>query len=156
MNDKDKQGINAVEDYIQEIKESSHFTKQWKLISKLHARDSEKLAEEQDKLIATKGTFLNILSPTKQTINTKSGYSKSSINRIEWQEKHKDLWNAIKKGYDFIEQILSEELLWGNTGKAIPIIFYLKSAYQWRENAITDESERVVINIGANNGKNKY
>ena len=103
-------------------------------------------------LNATPKEIQDTLMPTKLDIVRLSKTSRQNIALSSWQISHKELFDTIKKGYDAIESILIKRVGYKNS---IGSMFLLKATFQYRENAITKENERIVINIGGNNGPNK-
>ncbi len=119
-------------------------------IDKPKIKEIEKFIETL--LEATPKQIRDELQPTKLDIVLLAKVDRNNINKERWQENHKELHLTIKRGYDVIENILVKQVAFKNS---IGSMFMLKAAFQYRENAIVSENERIVINIGDNNGKNK-
>ena len=81
-----------------------------------------------------------------------TGYDRRRLVEERWQLKHPELWDTIKKGYAVVENIMLKRVGYKNS---VGSIFLLKASFGLRENAIVNENERIVINIGSNNGTNK-
>ena len=161
---KDKKAIVAINNYLKDLDGYLRPPKiNKKLIDRLMTMDPEKEAEEYkitkdkvDKQLKATEMYWKVLQlhrPTKLDITKLSTYSRNSINSKQWQEKHKELYDAIKEGYEMVERIISKIVIYGTNSQSIGSMFYAKAALGWSDKP-TDTEDKIEITIGANNGNN--
>ena len=95
------------------------------------------------------------IQPTILTIYGMIPFSKGYILSEKFSINYPDLDDTIKRAKQEVEGAVVKMLLYGASNKQVGRLFYLKTAFKYRENDSTNDKPQVVIQLGANNGDNR-